>query len=170
MDKPSDNFVVVGKITMPYGIKGWVKIFSYTDPADNILRYQPWQICRQGQCQRVNVKEGRLHGKYIVAQLEQVPDRNAAERMRGMEISVARDQFADAVDGEYYWVDLQGLEVITVSGESLGKVESVMETGANDVLVVHGERERLIPYVMDEVVREVNLEQGKILVDWDADF
>lgn len=170
MQKSAENLVVVGKITMPYGIKGWVKIYSYTDPIDNILHYQPWQLCRQNQCESAKVVEGRVHGKFIVAQLAHVTDRNAAERMRGLEIAVPRDQLPEAGEGEYYWIDLQGLEVISVSGQSLGKVDSVMETGANDVLVVKGDRERLIPYVKNSVVREVNLDQGTILVDWDVDF
>ena len=173
MDDPDSQFVVVGKIASAYGIKGWVHVYSYTDPASNILQYQPWLLQSRDSKQPwnpVKVLSGRPHGKQIVVQLEGCFDRNQAEQLRGLEIAVSRDQFPDTENDEYYWIDLVGLAVVNLEGVKLGVVDSVMETGANDVLVVKGDRERLIPYVMDEFIRDIDLDAGTITVDWDADF
>jgi len=173
MDDQTHQFIVVGKISAAFGIKGWVKINSFTDPIDNILQLKPWYLQARQPHQhwnRVKVIAGRTHGKQIVAQLEGVNDRNQAELMRGLEIAVKRDQLPETQEDEYYWVDLEGLKVVTRDGVDLGVVDSLLATGANDVLVVKGERERLIPYVMKEFVLDVDLDAGKIVVDWDPDF
>jgi len=145
-------------------------VFSYTEPRDNIVNYQPWYLKRQGEWEQRDLAEGRRHGKGVVARLQGCDDRDAAVLLIGADIGVRRDQLPPAPSGEYYWSDLQGLEVLTLGGESLGRVDHLLETGANDVLVVRGERERLIPFVAGQIVHEVDLERGRIRVDWDKDF
>lgn len=152
-------------------MRGWVRIFSYTEPRDNILDYHPWYLSREGNWQEHELAEGRQHGKGVVARLAGCEDRDAARLYMGVEIGVRRNQLPAAQAGEYYWSDLQGLQVLTLSGELLGTVDHLLETGANDVLAVSGEQgEQLIPFVMGQVIDAVDLERGEIRVDWDKDF
>ncbi|MEE9493577.1 MAG: ribosome maturation factor RimM [Gammaproteobacteria bacterium] len=168
--EPADDGIAVGRISGVYGVRGWVKIFSYTQPRENILKYSPWDILRQGQWQTVNVEEGKAHGKGVIARLENCTDRDQAYALIGTEISVSRQQLPSLAQGEYYWRDLIGLLVVNTQGDKLGQVEKLMETGANDVLVVAGEREYLIPYVMGNTVLHVDIDKGELLVDWDRSF
>ncbi|WP_455211497.1 ribosome maturation factor RimM [Kaarinaea lacus] len=178
MTTKEPGYIVVGKISSPYGIKGWVKVFSFTDPVENILQYQPWFIKQKGIWKTVAVEQGRLHGKAVVAHFETINDRDGAEQLKGCEIAIMRQQLPAAEPGEYYWIDLIGLQVINQQGIVLGVVDHLMETGANDVLVVrdkeqsdkHGGQERLIPFVLNEFIKSVDLESKTIHVDWDADF
>jgi 16S rRNA processing protein RimM len=153
-----------------YGVRGWVRVFSYTQPRDNIVHYRPWYLNRAGEWQEHELAEGRQHGKGVVARLAGCEDRDEASQLIGAEIGVRRKQLPAAQPGEYYWSDLQGLKVVTLQGELLGSVGHLLETGANDVLVVKGERESLIPFVLGQVVDEVDLERGEIRVDWDKGF
>ena len=139
-----------------------MRVFSYTEPRDNIVHYHPWYLNREGEWQEHELAEGRQHGLFLL--------RVGHFLVVGTEIGVHRKQLPVAQPGEYYWSDLQGLEVVTLQGEPLGTVDHLLETGANDVLVVKGERERLIPFVLGEVIAEVDLERGEIRVDWDKDF
>lgn len=162
--------VVVGKITGVYGVKGWVKIRSFTDPEENILAYVPWRLDSAQPGPEIRVLDGRLHGGGLVAQLEGVADRDQAATLVGRHISVPRARLPELGEGEYYQTDLLGMNVVNLEGLEFGRVEQIMETGANDVLVVLGDRERLIPFTPGQAVREVNLAEQRILVDWDADF
>jgi len=143
-----------------------VKVFSDTRPRDGILKYSPWQLKLRGEWQVVPLAEGRPHGEGIVARLEGVEDRDRAGELIGAEIAVARSQLPPTKAGEYYWSDLVGLRVVTLDGSELGKIDHLLETGANDVLVVQGDRERLLPYI-GSVVRGVDLDAGVMRVDWD---
>lgn len=151
-----------------FGVKGWVKVFSETDPREGILRYSPWLVGPEARPQRV--AEGKVHGKGVVARLDGCEDREQAALLVGREIAVRRDQLPPPRADEFYWIDLEGLAVMTEQGVDLGHVSHLFSTGANDVLVVHGERERLLPFVWDEVIKDVDFEQGLIRVDWDPDF
>lgn len=166
----SEKLVEIGRISGLFGVRGWVKVYSYTDPRENILRYLPWLLQSGSGGQTVQVVDGRVHGKGIIAHLEGIDDRDAATALIGKEIKVYRSQLPDAREGEYYWTDLVGLEVITLDGLEVGKVDYLVNTGANDVLVVKGRQETLIPYISDQVVKKVDLEQGIITVDWDMEF
>lgn len=171
MAESSSGYIVVGKIGAPHGIKGWVKIHSYTEEPLKILDYSPWFIKQGGDWQTVEVLDARPHGRVIVASLQGNDSRDQAEQMKNIEIAVQRQQLPAPATGEYYWVDLIGLQVINTRNEKLGIVDRLMETGANDVLVVREQGvERLIPYVPNEFVLEVNLDEGFIQVDWDSDF
>lgn len=162
------NLIALGRIAGVYGVKGWIKVVSDTQPRDGILRYKPWLLGPKATPSRV--AEGKIHGKGLVARLDGCDDRDAAALLVGQEIFVTRDQLPPARADEFYWVDLEGLQVVTSEGVELGRVDHLFATGANDVLVVKGERERLVPFVWDDVVKEVDLEQGRIEVDWDPEF
>lgn len=170
MPKAPSDLVTVGRICGLYGVRGWVRVFSHTDPREGIVRYSPWYLRLGGEWREVRLAEGRRQGKGVVARLEGCEDRDQAARLMGAEIAVRRDQLPPLPPGEYYWTDLEGLRVVTREGVELGVVARLMETGANDVLVVRGERERLVPYLPERVVLEVDLEGGVIRVDWDPDF
>ena len=151
-------------------MSGWVRIYSYTDPRENILRYQPWYLKKGGEWEKTQLVDGRQHGKGVVARLEACDNRDLAYQLMGREIGIRRDQLPATGPGDYYWTELQGMRVVTSEGNELGTVDHLMETGANDVLVVTGERERLIPFVLDQVIVSVDRERREIQVDWDKDF
>lgn len=161
--------VVIGVVQAPFGIKGWVKLKSYTDPMDNIFRYPAWVFSKTDQ-RRVVLCSGKRQANTLIACLDGVDDRDAAALFRGCEIYTDRTSFPQSRPGEYYWVDLIGLRVRNTQNIPLGTVVSMMATGANDVMVVEGERERLIPFVMNQFVRLVDLDEGFIEVEWDQDF
>lgn len=169
VDDPEQR-VLLGRVSGPYGVRGWVRVQSDTEPPERIVAYSPWHLRSDGSTTVVEVLEGRAHGRGVVARLAGVADRDAARRLAGAEISVQREQLPALEEGEHYWADLIGLRVVTLAGRDLGRVTALMETGANDVLVVTGERERLVPYLPDRVVREVDLEAGRISVDWDPEL
>lgn len=158
--------VVLGRVTGLYGVRGWVKVFSETEPRENILRYAPWYVGDELR----EVAEGRRHGKGLVARLEGCGDRDAAAALIGREIAIRRDQLPPPSPNEFYWADLEGLAVRTLDGQSLGAVSHLFATGANDVLVVRGDRERLLPFVWEQVIHEVDFDARLIRVDWDPEF
>ncbi len=164
------GLIVLGRIGGPHGVKGWVRIQSFTDPRDNILSYRRWLLGGKGQWAPVELSDGRMQGKTVVALLDGVDDRTAAEAIRGREIAIHRDELPPLQDDEYYWADLVGLRVRTVDGQDLGVVDHLIQTGANDVLAVRGDRERLIPMVVGQYVTRVALDAGLLEVDWDPEF
>ena len=162
--------ISVGKISGVFGVKGWVKVFSFTDPRENILTYSPWLLKKDDETKIVNVVDGQLQGKTIVAQLAGVNDRDQAASLMGWDIFISQDQLPKAAKGEYYWSELIGLNVETIDGVQLGVVDSLLETGANDVIIVQGERERCLPFLKGQTIINVDLDAGKIIVDWDPEF
>jgi 16S rRNA processing protein RimM len=171
MTAQDKEFVVVGRLSGVYGVRGWVKVTSYTQPRENILSYRRWHIRRQDQWQPIEFTEGHPQGKGLVAHLKGVDDRDMARNYIGLDVAVPRADLPPLPEGEFYWSDLQGLQVSTVEGVALGAVDYLLETGANDVLVVKdGERERLIPFLPEQVIKRVDLEAGTMTVDWDPDF
>lgn len=178
MAEPDDNWVTAGKVTGCYGVKGWVKVHPYTEPAENIARFGKWRLKRRDTLESFDVDQWKRHGKGMVAHIAGVDDRTLAETFRGLEILVPQDSLPALPEGDYYWRDLQGLAVWGREPESdaprvlLGTIDYLIETGANDVLVVRpdedsiDDRERLIPYLPDDVVTAVSLDEGTIEVDW----
>lgn len=170
------NMMVVGKITSVYGVKGWVKIYSHTEPMDNILNYAPWFVRLEGRLQTVQIEQGKRHGKGLIAKLAGCSDRDQAQVYCGNDISVDQSQLPALSTDEYYWHQLEKLNVVTESKELLGRVDHLISTGSNDVLVVKAtaesidDRERLVPYLPEQVIKEINLEEGTIRVDWDSEF
>jgi 16S rRNA processing protein RimM len=162
--------VTLGRISGLYGVNGWVKVYSYTEPRENIVDYATWILEHDGEERRVEVEAGRSQGKNVVAKLRGVDDRDAARSWIGADIAVDRQALPALESGEYYWVDLEGLAVRNTRGETLGEVDHLMATGANDVIVLRGAEERMIPFVAGDVVVEVDLEGGVIVVDWESSF
>jgi 16S rRNA processing protein RimM len=160
--------VVLGRIVGVYGVRGWVRVFSETEPREAILGYSPWLLGTGHKPRRVI--EGRRHGKGVVAHLAGCDDRDQAATLVDQEIAVERGQLPPPSPDELYWVDLEGLQVWAPGGVYLGVVDHLFSTGVNDVLVVSGERERLIPFAWGDVIQTVDLEGGRIEVDWDPDF
>ena len=172
----SESILKAGRILGAFGIKGWVKVFSDTDPRENLLDYTPWYLWRNGQWQAVEVAEMQVHSKGIVVRLRGVDDRNVAEALAGIDIGVATANLPALSEGEFYWRDLIGLQVVNVEGVLLGVVDHLLETGANDVMVVKpcdssvDETQRLVPWVRGQVVQRVDLDAKRITVDWGVDY
>jgi 16S rRNA processing protein RimM len=159
----------MGRITAPFGVKGWVKVQPNTAATGNLLAYKTWWVGRDGGWREIAVVEARVQGRALVARLEGYEDREAVAALRGTFVAVPRSALPRAQSGEYYWADLIGLAVVNGSAQGLGRITGVLQTGANDVLVVVGERERLIPFIA-EVIRDVDLAGGVMRVEWGADF
>lgn len=159
--------IVVGRISGVFGVKGWVKVFSHTQPKENILTYSPWLLKQnQNEWQEVDLVAGHRQGKGIVASLEGCTDRDQAAALKGADIAIRNEQLASLAKDEFYWADLIGLTVLNQENLLLGKVESLIETGANDVLVVKGEQEVLIPFAMPQIIKQIDLDAGQMIVDW----
>lgn len=163
--------VIMGRIAAAHGIRGWIKIQPFTEYLDSLLDYRTWWIGPEhGPWREVRVQECEVHGKTLVAQLPDCPDRNAAEKLKGLLIAVPRSSLPEQEEGEYYWSDLIGLAVVNEAGEQLGTVANLLETGANEVLSVQGgSGEILIPFVAS-AIRQVDLKNKTIRVDWSAEY
>ena len=161
--------MVLGRIAAPFGVKGWVRVRPFTVAAKNLLAYPDWWVGGGDNWQEYAVREAKAQGRSVLAWLQGCEDRDAAFRFRGKEIAVPRARLPEPRPNEYYWADLIGLNVVSQAGRDFGRVVRIIETGANDVLVVQGERERLIPFIAD-VIGDVDLKAGVMRVNWDADF
>ena len=178
MGESGSSQLTAGKITGCYGIRGWVKVHSYTDPGENLFDFGRWMLKRRGSLETIEFDQWKRHGKGMVAHIVGVDDRTLAESFKGLKIVVEAEGLPSLEDGDYYWHQLQGLQVWGREPESdadrvlLGTVGYLIETGANDVLVVKAggasidDRERLIPYLVGDVVTRVSLEEGIMEVDW----
>lgn len=168
----SVEYIPVGKISGAFGVKGWVKIYSFTDPRENILSYSPLYLSQKGDWIEVKVVEGRLQGKGVVMSLSGVTDRDQVLPLVGVELAITKAQIKPAGKDEYYWSDLIGMTVVNLQDEQLGQVDSLLENGAHDVLVVlnKDKTERLIPFVLDDIVELVDLDNRIIRVDWELDY
>lgn len=171
----ADELIVLGKIFSVHGVRGEVKVYSFTDPLDNVLDYPRWTLTRDGEVKQVEVASGRVQGKFLVVKLKGLDDRDVARTYAGFEIRVPESELPELEEDEFYWHQLEGLSVINQDGQLLGKVDHLLETGANDVMVVKpctgslDERERLLPYT-EQCVQVIDLVAGEMRVDWDADF
>ncbi len=170
-----EEFILVGKIDGVFGVKGWMKIFSFTNPRARILEYSPLFLKRKGQWIEAKVTGGKKQGKGVVLGLEAVTDRDLAQSHIGIELAIQRKQLKPAGKNEFYWSSLIGLSVVNLQDEALGIVDHLLETGANDVLVLKAKEgketlERLIPFVLEEIVKKVDLDGQVIRVDWNSDY
>ncbi len=161
--------VVLGKVVGVFGVKGRVKVYSETRPREQILNYSPWLLEIRGMQTGYEVLGGGKQGKGLIAHLKGIEDRDAAEKLVGSTIVFPQEQLPEAGQGEYYWSQLEGAVVVNLAGIELGNVAYLFDTGANDVMVVQGERKHLIPFTRDAIL-EVDLEKHLIQVDWDQDF
>lgn len=165
------RMITVGRLHGAFGVRGEVKLESFTEPARAIAKYQPWTLRdargAERACEGVKVREGV---KGLIATLPGIEDRDAADALRGIDVLVPRSALPPPAPGEYYWVDLEGLRVVNVEGVDFGTVSHLFSTGANDVLVAQGERERMIPFKTPDYIVSVDFDAGVVTVNWDADF
>ena len=160
---------MMGRISAPFGVKGWVRVQPNTAATRNLLAYKTWWVGREGDWREIAVADARVQGRTVVARLEGCDNRDATAALRGKSVAVPRAALPKTQSGEYYWADLIGLAVVNGGAQALGRITGVVQTGANDVLVVAGERERLIPFIA-AVIRDVDLAAGVMRVEWDADY
>ena len=171
----AEDLIVLGKIYSVHGVRGEVKVYSFTDPIDNLLDYPRWTLRRDGDSRQVELASGRLQGKFLVVKIKGLDDREEARSFAGFDVCVPRSQLPSLKDGEFYWYQLQGLKVIDLQGQLLGQIDHLLETGANDVMVVRpcagslDDRERLLPYT-GQCVQSIDLQAAEMRVDWDAEF
>jgi len=169
--KDNERRILLGRIVGAFGVRGEIKLESWTEPRSAIFRYQPWILrSPNGHESTLEGARGRDTGKHLVARFPGIEDRDTVEAMHGTEVFVARSALPPPNADEYYWVDLEGLDVKTVEGVALGQVSHLFSTGANDVVVVRGDRERMIPFVVPEFVKSVDFEANLVVVDWDPEF
>ena len=176
----AEERIALGHISAVYGVKGWLKIHSNTSPIENILDYDHWILDRDGQLMTVEIDQSRRHGKGLVAHIVGCDDRELARTYSGYQITVPLDQLPEPEDDEVYWHQLEKLNVYSRNSDGdnilLGKVSHLMETGANDVMVISpskgsvDRRERLVPWLIGQVILDVNPEKGFIRIDWDPEF
>lgn len=159
----------MGRIAAPFGVKGWVKVQPYSEDPSALMDFESWRVGRGEQHTHYTVEAVQDHGTALVAKLGGIDDRDAAYALRGQEVAVAKRDLPPPEENAFYWSDLIGLTVINREGVELGKVASLMETGAHDVLVVKGQREHLIPFVA-AFVGIVDQDEGTVEVDWGEDW
>ena len=168
--KQLEEIVVMGKVLVPYGVSGWLKVYSFTEKLESFLIYKKLFLSKdQKNWLEIKVKEIKLHGKTIIARFSEITDRTQAENYKNYLIGVPKSYLPQLKEDQYYWNDLIGFEVLNLQDVSFGLVDTYIETGANDVIVVKGDKERLIPYTSMTVLK-IDTIKDKIIVDWDEDF
>ena len=172
-----NNRIVMGKLGSTYGIRGWLKVFSYTDNAESIFDYSPWYLNQKGKWVEYKVESWKRHGQGYVCKLAGLDVREDAQLMTNFEIAIDPASLPELSEDEFYWRELFGMQVFTTKGYDLGEVTDLLETGSNDVLVIKanlkdafGQKERLVPYLEEQVIKEVDREARRIEVDWDPGF
>lgn len=172
----ADKRVVLGKVGRVHGIKGWLRLNSFTSPPGNILSYAELHTELDNSPRLLRIDDSREQAKGLIVHFEGFDDPEAAKALTGCEIWVTSADLPALEDGSFYWHELQGLQVVNLQGQIFGSVQRLMETGANDVLVVAATaescdaRERLIPFLPERVIVQVSLQDRRITVDWDADY
>ena len=170
----NDRYVLIGKVGAAHGVQGWVKVTSYTDAPADIFSYAPWYIQENNQWKEISFADPKQHDKYLVARINNCKDRDAARRLTNLEIGIKKSQLPETAENEHYWSDLENLSVKTVGGVYLGTVDHLFQTGANDVMVVidkeNGNNRRLLPFIREQVVISVDMDNKEITVDWDHEF
>ncbi|EAP92016.1 MULTISPECIES: ribosome maturation factor RimM [Vibrio] len=172
-----NNRIVMGKLGSTYGIRGWLKVFSYTDNAESIFDYSPWYLNQKGKWVEYKVESWKRHGQGYVCKLAGLDVREDAQLMTNFEIAIDPASLPELSEDEFYWRELFGMQVFTTKGYDLGEVTDLLETGSNDVLVIKanlkdafGQKERLVPYLEEQVIKKVDREARRIEVDWDPGF
>lgn len=159
----------MGRVAAPYAVKGWIKVQAFTQYLDSLLDYPTWWLGKQGTWRQYAVLEAKVHSQSLLAHLEGLDDRDAAEAISGWEIAVARDELPPTDEDEFYWSDLIGFQVVNLAGETLGRLEGFLETGAHDVMQVKGDKDYLIPFTAP-IVDRVEKEAARVVVDWGLDY
>ncbi|WP_454782985.1 ribosome maturation factor RimM [Legionella sp. WA2022007384] len=165
-----ENWIIIARLGRPHGVKGFVTVHSFTEPRDNVLKYANWHAFINNKWQPIKLLRAEVQNKSIIVQIEGYPERELVAQLTNIEIAVQQEQLEKLEPGEYYWHQLIGMKVINQQGESFGKVIEIIPTGANDVLVVEGNKRHLIPYLPGKFILDVDSTQQLITVDWDMDF
>ena len=169
-ERPEDERIVtLGRIGGTFGVKGWVKVQSFTDPPENILDYETLRLKRRGEWVNVDIEEARCTDRGVQMKLQGVDSPEDAQGYNGAELGVRRGDMPALAPGEYYWSDLEGLDAVTPEGVPLGKVDHFQLLPANPIVVIRGEREHLVPFVKERIVK-IDLSAGRIVLDWGADW
>ena len=170
MSVKQQKWVTLGRVSGVFGVKGWLKVQSYTEPRDNLAEFGVLTLRLNAADSRFEVEESQARTGGVAVKLRGIDDRDRAREWVGADVVVERERLPTARAGEHYWADLEGLEVVDLTGVVLGKVEYLLATGANDVLVLGGAQQRLIPFIVGSVVKEVDLGRGRIVVDWSPEY
>ena len=170
MQAKQDDIIIIGRLGAAHGVQGWMKLHSFTQPKENIFSYHPWLIQINSRWETVNNITSRQQGSGFIVKLPKLVNRDQAQEYTNTDIAINRAQLPELGENEFYWSDLQGLTAINESGIILGTVDHLIETGANDVLVIKGKKEHLIPYLLGQFVKKVDLLEKTIHVDWDPEF
>jgi len=165
-----ENWIVIARFGRPHGVKGFVTVHSFTEPRDNVLKYANWHAFINNKWQPMKLLRAEVQNKSIIVQIEGYPERESVAYLTNIEIAIQRGQLATLEPGEYYWHQLIGMKVINQQGEPFGNVTEIIPTGANDVLVVEGNKRHLIPYLLGQFILDIDSKQQIITVDWDMDF
>ena len=166
----SDDLIIIGKFGSAHGINGFVKIHSFTEPADNILNYQPWLVKQGKNWVSKTFDKVEKRNKFYIAKMEDCQDRNDAEKYVNCEIATHKDHLPKLNESEFYWHELIDMTVINKEQITLGKVTQVLQTGSNDVLIIDGEKRHLIPFLLENFIIKIDRKKSEITVDWDIDF
>jgi 16S rRNA processing protein RimM len=172
-ENEASEFVVVGKFGAPHGVRGLIKVISSTEIPDAIMDYQPWYIEEEGEWQILPLTTVGLKGQQVMAEIDGITDRDEVKEYTGCEIAVPYTALPKVAEGEYYWADLEGLTVITETGQILGLIDHIFNAGASDVIVVEGEGENqryLIPFVQGDTVKSIDLAEKTMIVNWDPEI
>jgi 16S rRNA processing protein RimM len=164
-----EDLVCVGYVSAVQGVDGKVRVFSRTSPRENILSYSPWLMDKEGELEEVIVS-GKRQGQLVVASIDGITNRDQAEALIGNNLYIKPDQLPELNSDDYYWSELIGMRVDSIDGETLGEIIDMMETGADDVMVVEGDQKHLIPFVLNDLVKLVNRKERSVLVDWKSDY
>jgi len=164
-DKP----VVIGRTSSPWGVKGWIKVISFTETVEDILTYPVWTLRGPRKELQLELEAGKRHGKGVIAKFKGFDTPEHVRELAGLEVVIHRSALPETGKNEYYWTDLEGLTVIDQHGKPLGTVQYLIETGANDCMVIQASEggQIAIPWLLGSVVTRVSLETGEIFVDWD---
>lgn len=170
------KIVILGQIGKVYGIKGWLKLSSFTSPSTNIFDYTELMVRLGDSVETLKIDEYKERQNGLIVHFSGYDNPDDSKKLVGKQISIENDRLPQLLDGEFYWHELEALEVVNQEGYNLGQVANLIETGANDVLVVKpsdqswDKRERLIPFVKETVIKKVDVSSKKIEVDWGVDF
>lgn len=163
------DFVIMGTLGIAHGVKGWLKVNSCTTPDTNILDYNPWYLKTAEGYETIDVLDKRIQGPHLVVHLKGCDNRETAKTWTNREVAIPRTALPDCRTDEFYWHDLEGLTVLDEKGAELGTLDHLIETGSKDIMVIIGDKVQQIPFIMHEVVKNVDLKAGNITVNWDLD-
>lgn len=165
-----DDWVIIGRFGRPHGVRGLIKVHSFTDPADTIVQYLPWHVLVHDHEKLIAVSDVTVREKHILVSIENISDRTKVAEFTNLDIVMPNTRLPALANDEYYWHELIGMQVTNREAEDFGQVGEIIATGSNDVLVVEGDRRRLIPYLPGQFIDKIDRSHRQIIVDWDKDF